>query len=104
MAVRVQRIRNRPMAACTKYSGDDLDTKAIHPAQWKMTKRKRTGNKPMAVDTQHVDFGPRVETNFYLKRAQQMGKSLIIVNTQWIDSSLMVVSQLTTMPRVVAKQ
>ena len=45
----VQQMRNRSMVACTQYSGDDLDTKAIHLSQQKMTKRQRTENKSMTV-------------------------------------------------------
>ena len=58
----------------------------------------------MAAGTQRADFGPRAETDLYLKRARQIGKSLIIPNTQQTDSGLMVVLQRTTVPRVVAKQ
>ena len=58
----------------------------------------------MAVGARYTDSGLRAETNFYLKRARQMGKSLITASTQWTDSGLMVVSQQKIMPRVVTEQ
>ena len=58
----------------------------------------------MAVGTQRVDFGPRVETNLYLKRARKMGKSLITASTQRTDFNLMDVLQQMEMSRVVAEQ
>ena len=58
----------------------------------------------MAAGTRRANFGPRAETNFYPERAQQMGKSLIIISIQRTDFSLMVVSQRTTMSRVVVEQ
>ena len=67
IAMVVQWTGNRPMVACTQYSGDDLDTKAIHPSQGKMKKMQRTGIRPMVVGTQYADFIPRAKTNFYLK-------------------------------------
>ena len=45
MAVGMKWTGDRPMAACTRYSGDDLDTGAIHPSQQKMTKRQQMGSK-----------------------------------------------------------
>ena len=69
MVVGMQQTGDRPMAVCTWYSGDDLDTWAIHPSQQKMTKRQRTRIRPMVVGTQHVDSSLRVEINPYLKRA-----------------------------------
>ena len=105
MPMGMQQMGDRPMAACTRYSGDDLDTGAIHhPNQQKMTKRQWTGIILMAIGTQHVDFGPRVKANPYLKRAQEMGKSQITANMQRTNSGLMVVSQWTVIPRVVAEQ
>ena len=44
MAVGVQRTGGRPMAACTPYSGNDMDTGAIYPSQQKMTKSNRRGS------------------------------------------------------------
>ena len=67
MVVGVQKMGDRPVAACTRYSGDDLDIEAIHPSQQKMTKRQQTGNKPVAAGSRHMDFDPRVETDLYLK-------------------------------------
>ena len=67
ITVRMQGTGDRPMAACTRYSGDNLDTGAIHPSQQKMTKRQPTGIRPMATGTRHVDSSPRAETNPYLK-------------------------------------
>ena len=99
MAVGVQRIGNRPMAACTQYLGDDLDTKAIHPSQWKTTKKQRMRIRPMAIGTRYANFGPRSKTNFYLKRAQEIGKSLITASTQWTDSGLIAVLQWTVIPK-----
>ena len=58
----------------------------------------------MAAGTRHVDFGPRVETNFYLKQARQMGKSLITASTQLTDFGLIAVLQWTLMPMVVANR
>ena len=58
----------------------------------------------MSGGIRQIDFGPRAETNFYLNRAQQMGKSLITGSTQRTDFGLMAVSQCTTIPRVVAEQ
>ena len=55
------------MAACTRYSGDDLDTRAIHPSQRKRTKRQQMGIRLMATGTQNVDLDPRAEANLYLK-------------------------------------
>ena len=105
MVVVMQRTKDRLMAACTRYSGDDLDTEAIHPSR-RRTKKKRQQIriKLMVAGTQHANFSLRAKTNFYLKRAQQMGKILITANTQRTDSGLMVVSQRTIMPRVVTKQ
>ena len=34
-----QQIEDRLEVACTRYLGDDLDTRAIHPYQWETTKR-----------------------------------------------------------------
>ena len=62
------------------------------------------GIRLMAASTQYAGFSPRAETDIYLKRAQQMGKSLITTSTQWINSSLMAMSQWTLMPRVIAEQ
>ena len=81
MVVGVQRIGNRPMTTCTWYSGDNLDTKAINFSQQKMTKKQWTRIRPMATGTKHAEFGPTVGTNFYLKRVQQIDKSLIIAST-----------------------
>ena len=92
------------MAVCTRYLGADLDTGAIHPSQWKMTKRQQTGNIPIAAGTQCSDFGLRAETNLYLKRVRQMGKSLITTSTKRTDFGLMDVLQWTTMLRVVVGQ
>ena len=39
MVVGVQPTGERPMAACTRYLDDNLDTGAIHPSQQKMTTR-----------------------------------------------------------------
>ena len=58
----------------------------------------------MAVGIWRVDFSPRVETNFYLRREQKMGKSLITNSMQWTNFGLMVVSQWTAMLRIVVKQ
>ena len=104
MAMGVQWRGNRLMAACTHYSGDDLDTKAIHPSQQKMTKRQHVGIRLMVAGTRHADFDPRAETKFYLKRARQMGKSLITASTQWTDFSLIAVWQRMVMLRVVTEQ
>ena len=71
MAVGMQQMGNRPMAVGTKYLGDDLDTAAINPSQWKMTKRQQTRIRPIAVGIQYADSGPRVETNPYLRRAEK---------------------------------
>ena len=68
---------DKPMAARTLYSGDDLDTGALHPSQWKTTKKQRMGIRLKAAGTRHADFGLRAETNFYLKRARKIGNSLI---------------------------
>ena len=95
---------DRPMAACTQYSGDDLDITAIYHSRRRTIKRQRTRIKPMVVGTQHEDFGPRAKTNFYLKRARQMGKSLITARTQQTHFGLMAMSQWTAMPRVITEQ
>ena len=63
MAVGVQQMGDILMAACTWYPGDDLDSGAIHPPQWKKTKRQWMGNKFMIVDTQCADFGPWAEAD-----------------------------------------
>ena len=81
MAVGVQQMGDRLMAACTRYSGDDLNIEVTHPSKWKMTKRLQMGNRLVAVDTQHEGFGPKAKTNLYLKRVWQMGKSLITAST-----------------------
>ena len=57
----------------------------------------------MAAGIRHTNFGPRVETDLYLKRAQQIGKSLITASTQWTDFGLMALSQHTAMPKVVTE-
>ena len=77
----MQRTGDKPMAECTWYLGDDLDTGAIHPFQWKMTKRQQMRIKLMAVGTRHEDSGLRADTNSYLKQALQMGKSLRTTST-----------------------
>ena len=104
MVVRMQQTGDRPVAICIRYSGDDLDIKAIHPFQWKTTERQWRGNKPMAEGTRCADLVLRAETNLYLKRARQMGKSLITANMQRTNFDLMVVLQRTAMLRVVAEQ
>ena len=81
MSMGVQQTGDRPMAACTRYSGDDLDTEAIHPSQRKMTKRQQTGIRSMVAGTQNADFDLRAETNSYLKLVLQMGKSMITAST-----------------------
>ena len=48
----------------------------------------------MVVGTQRANFCPRTETDLYLKRTQQMGKSLITTSTQRINFGLIVVSLL----------
>ena len=58
----------------------------------------------MATGTRLVDFSPRVEIALYLKRARQMGKSLILASKQWIDFDPMVVLQRMEMPMVVVEQ
>ena len=68
MAMEVQWTGNRPMATCTRYSGDELDTKAIHPSQQEMIEKQWTGIRSMAAGTRQMNFGPRAKTNFYLKR------------------------------------
>ena len=97
-------MRDNSMVTCTRCSSDDRDTEAIRPSQWKMKKRQRTGIRPMAVGTQHANFGLRVETKLYLKRARKMGNSLITSSTQRTNSDLMAVSQRMVKPRVVAEQ
>ena len=82
MAVAMQWMVDKLMAACTWYSGDDLDTMALHPSQWKMKKRQWMGIRPMAASTHHMDFSPRAETNIYLKQARQIGNSLIPASMQ----------------------
>ena len=104
MVVGLQQTGDRPMAACTQYPSDDLYIGVIHPSQRKTRKRQQTENILMAASSRFADFSPRVETDFYLKRAHQMGKSLIIASTQRTNFDIMVVSQWTTMLRVVAKQ
>ena len=68
MAVEMQQTRDRLMATGTQYLGDDLDTKAIHPSQQKMTKRQWTGIRLMAAGTRHEDSSLKAETNPFLKR------------------------------------
>ena len=51
-----------------------------------------------------MDSDLRVEANLYLKQVQRIGNSLIPANMQWIDFSLMAMSQRMAMPRVVAEQ
>ena len=58
----------------------------------------------MAVGTQGMDFGPKAETNLYLKQAQKIGKSLTTARTQQTNFGLMAVSQRTAMSRVIAEQ
>ena len=103
MAVRVQRTGDVLVAACTRCSIDNLDTTVMHLFQRKMSKRQWTRIKPMVVDTRHADFSLRAKTNLYLKRAGQMGKSLIIASMQQTDFDQIAVSQRTTMPRVVVE-
>ena len=68
MAVGVQQTRDRLVATWTRYSGDNLNTRAIHPSQWKTTKRQRTRNRPMVVSAQGADYGPRAEPTFILSK------------------------------------
>ena len=82
MAVGVQQIGDRLVTAWTRYSGDGLDIEAIHSSQRRMIKRKRMRNRLIDAGTRRADFSPRAKTNFYIKRARQMGKSLITANTQ----------------------
>ena len=58
----------------------------------------------MAASDGQADFGPRAETNLYLKQVRQMTNSLIPANTQRTDSGLMAASQQMKRPRVVAEQ
>ena len=58
----------------------------------------------MAIGTRHADFGLRVETNFYLKRARQISKHLITASTQQTGFGGMAMLKRTVMLRVVAKQ
>ena len=58
----------------------------------------------MAAGIGRADFGPRAETNLYLKLARKMGNCLITTNMQRIESGMMVVSQWMTMSSVVAEQ
>ena len=104
MVVGMKWTGDRPMAACTRYSGDNLDIGVIHPSQWKTTKRQWMRIRSMVAGTRQADSGLRVETNPYLKRARQVCNNLITINTQRTDSGLMVVSQRTTMLRVVVVQ
>ena len=55
IAIRVQQTGDMLIAAYTRYSGDDLDTRAIHPSQWKITKRQWTGIRPIVVGTRHAN-------------------------------------------------
>ena len=103
MVVGVQQIEDRSLAACIRYSGDDLDIKAIHLSQQKMTKKQQIGNRPMATGTRRENFSPRDKTNRYLKQVQQMGKRLITTSTQRIAFGRMVVLQQTTVSRIVAE-
>ena len=57
----------------------------------------------MAAGIRHANFNPRVETDLYIKRARQMGKSLLTASTQLTDFGLMAVSQRIIMLRVVAE-
>ena len=84
---------DRTVAACTRYLGDNLDIGVIHLSHQKMTKRQQTANRPIAVGTRRANFGPRAETDLYLKRALQMGKSLITTSMQQTNFDLMAVSQ-----------
>ena len=102
--VRVQQTGDRLEVACTRYLGDNLDTRAIHPSQWEMTKRQRTGNRLMASGIRRGDFDLKAEINLYLKRGRKMGKSMITASTQQTDFGLMAVWQRTIMLRVVAEQ
>ena len=104
MAVGVQQMGDKLVAVCTQYSGDNLNIEVTHPSQRKMIKRQRTVNRLMVVGTRRADFGPKAETNIYLKLVRQMGKSLITASTQWTNFSLMIMSQRTAMPKVVAEQ
>ena len=104
MDVRLQQIGKKPVTACTRYSGDDLDIEVIYPSQRKTTKRQWRGNRPMVVGTWCANLDPKAQTKLYLKRARQMGKNLIITSTQWMNTDLMAVSQQTAMSRVVAEQ
>ena len=81
MVMGMQQTRDKPMAAYTRYSGDDLNIGAIYPSQQKMTKKQQTGIRLMAAGARHADSGLRAETNPYLKRAWQMGNSLIPAST-----------------------
>ena len=104
MVVGVQRTGDISIGAYTWYSGDDLDTKAICPSQWKMVKRQRTGIRLMATGTWHVDFGPRAKTNSYLKQPCQMGKSLITASTKLTNFGRIAMSQWMAKPRVIVEQ
>ena len=95
---------DRPMAACTRYPIDDLDTSAIHISQQKMTKRQWMEIRPMVVGARHEGFSSRAETNLYLKQARKMGKRLITASMQRTDFSLMAVLQQTSMPGVATEQ
>ena len=92
IVVGVQQNGDKLMVACTRYSGDDLDTRAIDPSQWKMTRRRWTGVRPMAAAIRHAFFSSRAKTNLYLKLVGQIGKNRITVSTQWTNSGLMAMS------------
>ena len=104
MAVGMQWMGYKPMAEYTQYLSDDMDTRALYTSQRKKTKRQWTGIRPTTADTRHADFSPKAETNLYLKRAWQMGNSLIPTSTQWTDFGLMAVLQWMAMPRVIAER
>ena len=59
MALGMQQTEDKPMAACTRYSGDDLDTEAIHPFQWKNDKKEV--DRDQTDGCRYSACGPRFE-------------------------------------------
>ena len=55
-------------------------------------KKVTDGEQTYGCRCSRENFGPKVETKLYLKRARQMGKNLITASTQRTDSSLMAMS------------
>ena len=91
------------MVVGARRSSDNLDTKAIHTYQRKMTKIQRTGIRLMAAGAQRTNSDLRVEANHFIRGAHRRGKSLKNASAQRTDCSLIAMLQRMVKSKVVTE-